>query len=207
MKRHLKASQWRSATLLLLACANGFANDSLDDLYLTAQYAGGTLDADFAKIDAEEFHVGAGFSVTDRFSVEGGYSLADFEGVESNLLKGSVLYNQPLQRGFFLYGKAGVNYWDSSDADETEIGYGVGAGLVWGESRLRVTVGVEFMDNLDNDAVFDNITVYSLGVRYYLGSSPETAGPTYGNNNTSMNETTACREKHKHLFGLCDPEK
>ena len=207
MTRHLKASQWCSGALLLLACANGFAIDNLDELYVTAHYAGGTLDTDNAKIDTEEYQLGGGFSLTDRLSVEGSYSMVDFEGIESDLFKGALIYYQPLQTGLFMYGKAGVAQWDSSDADETETGYSVGLGLVWGQSRLRMTIGMEFMDNLDNDSVFDNITVYSLGVRYYLGSSPDEAGSDYHSGGTSMDQTTACSDKNRHLFPMCDPEK
>lgn len=207
MTQSITAGHWCASALLLLACSSGYAMDGQISPYLTGHIGGGTLDSETAEIDVEEFHIGAGVTLTRRIHLEGGYSLVDFEGVESNLLNGSVLYHHPLQTDLSLYGKVGLNYWDSSDVNETESGYTVGVGIEWGGGNVRLTAGFDYLDNLENDAVFDDITIYSVGVRYYyLGNAPRSSSGTRSGT-SSMESTTACQEKHKDLFPMCNPER
>lgn len=207
MTHSFKAGHWCASALILLACSNGFARDGQNGLYLNAHAGGGTLDTETAKIDVEEFHIGAGFALTSQIHLEGGYSLVDFEGTESNLLSAAALYHHPLEANLSVYGKAGLNYWDSSDADETEAGYGVGFGMEWGGNNVRLTLGYDFLDNLENDAIFDDISIYSIGIKYYLGGAPGTYSTRGQNSRTSIESTTACDERHKDLFYMCDPDK
>lgn len=205
-----------AGALLLVLSNAGLAESLQDRLFVEGIYGQGFVDTDRAgEVDVDQISITAGYKIDANFFAEAAFADMDFEGeANSMLLKFNGGYKHRFSRDLAGYATAGLAYWDSSDFDETEVGYSIGAGIVWGDSQIQYKAGYEYFGSFESDALFDVIHVTSIGVRYNLGKMPtyrksylfERFGWTQerGAGTGSLEGTTACQKEHQDLFFLCD---
>lgn len=208
-----------AGALLLVLSNAGLAASLQDRLYIDGIYGEGFIDTENAgEVDVEQVSIGAGYKVDANFFAEAAYAAVELnEEVDSTALKFNGGYRHRFNHEIAGYATAGVAYWDSSDLDETEVGYSVGAGFIWGDSELQFKAGYEYFGSLESDALFDVIHITSIGIRYNLGRMPsyrksflfERFGwsPERGTGSGSLEQTTACQDDYKDLFFLCDEQQ
>lgn len=201
-----------AGALLLILSNAGFAESFQDRLYIDATAGVGTLQTDNGyDIDVEKFTIGGGLAINQNLFIGGRYGATDFEGVSADLFQAYAGLQEQVEPQITLYGTVSGNYWDSSDFEDTESGFGVGIGIIWGRSQLRYKVGYEYFSSLADDPIFDEIHVLSVGIQYNFGGIPQAGESTWMRretkpSGTSIEKTTACKSKHRDLFFMCNPE-
>ncbi|MCG8315421.1 MAG: porin family protein [Pseudomonadales bacterium] len=203
MSSFLKSTGHLSLILVLTSLCNvSVADTFFDKVYIDGRYGLGAYDPRGHNIDVEAFSLGAGFKINEQFVAAGQASSVDFDGIESLLLSGQVIYQHPFKDKMTFFAKGGIDYWDSSDIDESEAGIVLGGGIKWGLGKMQFTAGYDYHAGLENNAAFDDIHIFSIGLQYHFGNrivKDSTRGVG--------NSITACEQKHGHLFFACDKEK
>lgn len=194
-----------TGALVLAISSTAFSSSFKDRIFIEGSYGTGKLKANPSSIDVERISLGGGIDINDNLFVGGGYSTVDFVDANADLLKGYAGYQEWIAPKVAIYGTLGLLYWNSSDIDETETGYGAGVGIMYGDSRIRFKIGFDLMDGLEDDAIFSQIEVFTIGIRYNFGTAPNKARQRSGS--TSMKETTACKEGYEDLFPMCEQDK
>lgn len=197
-----------AGALLLVLSNAGFADSVKDRLYLDADYGQGFIDTESGgDVDLERLAIAVGFKIDTNLFAEAIYSDVEIDNeFDSTALQLNAGYQHRFTRKLAGYTTAGVVHWDSSDFDETDVGYGVGVGIVWGDSQLQFKAGYEYFGSFESDALFDVIHLTSIGVRYNFGRIPPYRKSDLFGRKDSKEGTTACQDRHKHLFFLCDDE-
>ena len=187
---------------LILLCNISVADNFFDKVYIDGRYGLGAYDPRGHNVDVEEFSVGAGFKINDKIVAASHLSAVDFDGIESILLSGYGIYLHPFRNRVTLFAKGGLDYWDSSDIDESEVGVVLGGGIKWGHGKMQFSAGYDYHAGLQNDATFDDIHIFSIGLQYHFGERiVATATKGVGKS------VTACEQKHGHLFFACEHEE
>lgn len=183
----MKLTQTAVSAVLLVLLA-GPLSAFAGDFYLGASVGNAALDEDFDGLNVDDsataYRIVAGWSISDYFSLEGGYN--DFGDFEQTFDDGSgpmtaklsadgfilgVVGRAPLSGRIALTGRAGMFFWDGnaeinnvSQANPEDSNLYLGLGLSFSISNTLELTGDWTRYELDNAAS----SVFSLGLQYHF---------------------------------------
>lgn len=211
MIRPISMGKLCAGALLLILSNAGFAESFQDRLYIDATAGVGTLDIEDSDLDVEQAKIGVGFITSGHGIVGASYSKLDIEDINADQAKVYAGLYKKTSDSITIYGNIAAVAWDSSDLDDTESGFGVGAGFLWGNSNIRFKAGYEYLNSLSEDPFYEELHLLSLGIQYNFGNPSQMESQNWTkreeSNGTSLSKTTACKRGYNELFPMCNPPK
>ncbi|MDX1692246.1 MAG: hypothetical protein R3208_00700 [Ketobacteraceae bacterium] len=197
----------RVASMCLIAAAFSYTpvtfadnRSFLDEIYFNASALSGRAESSNLLGGGGSI----GLSLPKNMFVQADYHYLDLtEGLNNtHLFKGIFGVQEAINNSVTVY-FGGGGYYGQEDGDNDDSGEGVvlSTGMTLGSPKVSALLHVDYLNNTKTNS-FETYLI-GIGIRIQLGGNRVLVRKRE-ENPSSLNQTTACKDRYGNLFPLCD---